>query len=651
MVDTYSSVRTWQMCANAASSYFPYSTPRPGQLTLIRAIQEYAAVGTHLCVEAANGFGKTIAALSGVLPLLKTNNYGIVYIARTHKQLDRVMHELRLISESTGLNGVVLRGRAVSCLNPLIQRYASNAQQAMFICFQLRLAGRCEFYQNLLKKTKRNRNYYTQFYKVPLTGSELRQKCLKERVCPYELTKRILPFVTVVATTYFQIFDPQIHQSFLEAFARPFSNTILIIDEAHNLPRIAVELASAKLSLNSIRQARREAKRYDLHSVVTFCNKLDHVIQKLLETHSEQEIKLDPKVFNTQISKSIKSNDLETFSTKLLQLGDKLIKKLLTEGLAPISYIYSLGRFFVKWSNSLHRSDSAYFIVRNESKRNSARLELIALDPRCATVTVFEACHSSVHLSGTLQPISAHIDLVGLPKGTQVLNLPSPFSPNQIFPVISLGVTTAMKYRTPRMFTKITRRIVEVCQATTHNVGIFVPSYSVLQSLLNSGLASQINRELFVEKPGSSSNENDAMIQAYKARADAGAALLGVLSGRNSEGEDYPGREMQTVIVVGVPYPRPNPIEATRIDYFEQQFPGKGRLYGYQLPALRSASQAAGRSVRRLDDRGAIVFLDDRYATPSCSRLLPSWIIENLKSSNDSDGVLFDKLKSFYSEV
>jgi DNA excision repair protein ERCC-2 len=334
-----------------------------------------------------------------------------------------------------------------------------------------------------------------------------------------------------------------------------------------------------------------------------------------------------------------------------LQLGDKLIKKLLTEGLAPISYIHSLGRFFVKWSNSLQRADTAYFLVNDDFKRTSASLELIALDPRCATVNVLDACHSSVHLSGTLQPISAHIDLVGLPKGTQVLNLPSPFSSNQIFPVISLGVTTAMKYRTPRMFNKITRRIIEVCQASTHNVGIFVPSYSVLQSLLNSGLASLINRELFVEKPGRSSNENDAMIQAFKDRADTGAALLGVLSGRNSEGEDYPGNEMQTVVVVGIPYPRPNPIESTRIDYFNQQFPGKGRLYGYQLPALRSASQAAGRSVRRLEDRGAIVFLDDRYATPYCSRLLPNWIIENLKSSDDSDGILFDKLKAFYSEV
>ena len=125
--------------------------------------------------------------------------------------------------------------------------------------------------------------------------------------------------------------------------------------------------------------------------------------------------------------------------------------------------------------------------------------------------------------------------------------------------------------------------------------------------------------------------------------------LLGVLGGRNSEGEDYPGDEMETVVIVGVPYARPNPKETVRIEYFESQFPQKGRLYGYQLPALRSASQAAGRSVRKLEDRGAIVFLDDRYATPLCKRLLPNWINENLRGANDADGVLYTHLKSFYS--
>ena len=142
------------MRSNYIEQYFPYAKPRPGQLPLIKAIQETVSIGNHLCVEAANGFGKTVAALSGVLPLLNEMKCGVLYVARTHKQLDRAMEELRPISESTGSSGVVLRGRASSCLNPLVRKYATSAQLAMFICSQLKRSGRCEYYQNFIKKTK-----------------------------------------------------------------------------------------------------------------------------------------------------------------------------------------------------------------------------------------------------------------------------------------------------------------------------------------------------------------------------------------------------------------------------------------------------------------------------------------------------------------
>ena len=207
-----------------------------------------------------------------------------------------------------------------------------------------------------------------------------------------------------------------------------------------------------------------------------------------------------------------------------------------------------------------------------------------------------------------------------------------------------------MRFRTSSMYEKIVRRITEICKATPHNVGVFVPSYAVLQSLLTAGFETLLERKLFTEKQGLSSSENDSLVKAFKANANDGAVLLGVLGGRNSEGEDYPGREMETVVVVGVPYAKPNPREKERIEYFEQQFPTKGRLYGYHLPAMRSASQAAGRSIRTLEDRGAIVFLDNRYASPYCYRLLPSWIVENLKRVDDVDGLLYTHLNAFYSD-
>ncbi len=637
------------MCSNYYERYFPHAVPRPGQLALIKAIHDNVALRSHLCVEAANGFGKTIAALTGVLPHIAKQKLGILYIARTHKQMDRAMLELKPLSETNEFTGIVLRGRTASCLNPIIPKYAANPHVAMFICSQLKQSGRCEYYQNYVKKTEKSQNYLKSFYKTPLTGLELRKKCKYEKVCPYELTHQILPLVTVVATTYFQIFDNRISKIFFEAFSHPLSKSVLLLDEVHNLPRIAVEVASSRLSLTSISQSIREAKRYELPLVEVFGNTIENIIKQILETRVGDEIKFDEIKFTSSICQSLKIRNFEVLSKQLLQMGDQVLSKLIAEEKPPISYISSMGRFFIHWNQALQRSDTAFFLINDPSDKAPAYLEIIALDPRTSTVPTLGACYASVHLSGTLKPIDAYIDLIGLPSHTRSLSIPSPFSPSQIFPVISLGVTTAMKFRTPKMFEKISRRIKEVSQATPHNIGVFVPSYTFLQSLLLAGLDSLLDRELFIETPGLSSSKNDALIQKFKGKADQGVALLGVLGGRNSEGEDYPGNEMETVVVVGVPYAKPSPRENTRIEYFESQFPQKGRFYGYQLPALRRASQAAGRSIRRFEDRGAIVFLDDRYATPYCKRLLPAWIIENLRSSSDAEGVLGKRLQAFYS--
>ncbi|MFW9934619.1 MAG: helicase C-terminal domain-containing protein [Candidatus Thorarchaeota archaeon] len=642
-------VRTRIMGSKHIENYFPYAVPRPGQLSLIHSIQEEVALGNHLCVEAANGFGKTIAALSGVLPLLKKKRLGILYVARTHKQLDRVMQELRPISESKGINGVVLRGRASSCLNQIVHKYAKNAQLAMFICSQLKRSGRCEYYRNFIKKMKNDEDYLRTFYQTPLTGLELREKSKLERVCPYELSKRLLPFMTVVATTYFQIFDPYINALFFDAFGHSISHTVLLLDEAHNLPRIAVELASAKLSFYSIRQSKKEANQYALLRLSKFYQVIENILQQIIDDNAGQEIQFDPIQLTAQICEVLGIDDFENFSNTMVKTGDRILSRLIGEGKPPISYIHSVAQFFTHWCYFLQRTDAAYFVNRTVDNKSSASIEIVALDPRTSTASVLNSCHASVHLSGTLEPTSAHIDLVGLPENSRILSLPSPFTCDQILPIVSLGVTTLMRYRTPTMFKKINSRILEVCQATPHNVGIFVPSYAVIQSLLTTGLEKLLNRELFIERPKMSSAQNDSLVRKFKRKAKDGAALLGVLGGRNSEGEDYPGQEMETVVIVGVPYAKPSPKETVRIDYFEQHFPQKGRLYGYQLPAMRRASQAAGRSVRRLEDKGVIVFLDDRYATSLCRSLLPSWINENLKVSNNSDGELHTHLEKFYS--
>ncbi|MHA1479838.1 MAG: hypothetical protein ACTSQZ_00225 [Candidatus Thorarchaeota archaeon] len=91
--------------------FFPYSSRREGQEDMMRVIDKAVRLGQHICCEAPNGFGKTCVTLSGVLPWVLENDAKVLYCARTHRQLDRVVEELSVMEEDSGLSGVSFRGR------------------------------------------------------------------------------------------------------------------------------------------------------------------------------------------------------------------------------------------------------------------------------------------------------------------------------------------------------------------------------------------------------------------------------------------------------------------------------------------------------------------------------------------------------------
>ena len=124
--------------------------------------------------------------------------------------------------------------------------------------------------------------------------------------------------------------------------------------------------------------------------------------------------------------------------------------------------------------------------------------------------------------------------------------------------------------------------------------------------------------------------------------------LLGVQGGRNSEGGDFPGTTMESVVVVGVPYAKPTPRMEAQISYYDSRFNQKGRDYAYVLPAMTRAIQAAGRPVRRLDDRGVIVMLDQRFGTPYLSRFVPSWLKDVTQVIPNDPEITSHQVESFF---
>jgi len=630
--------------------FFPYSSIRPFQDEFANAIYEAVTTGNHVVLEGSNGLGKTVAALSACLPVAKEQDLQILYVAKTHRQHDRVIEELNAISRKKAVSGISIRGRCEMCLHPLIVRNAPDARSAMEICEQLKAREQCPYYRSMEEKIERFEEVQLHVASGPYTASEIQEICRMEGFCPYELAKSLLGEVDVAALSYMYVFDPVIRSAFLKSLERPLNEIVLVVDEAHNLPNAAVEMASDRLSIFAVRQAEREAKEHDYKDAAVFCRRFRALIEEMaMRIEGERYIPPDLLIETIRAKAGIKAP--LSFFDYLHDTGNAIKRDLLAHGKYPRSYVHRAGEFLLRWLETSSDASFTHVMSKYTTKigEASARLEVVALDPSKITKPVFSSVYCSVNMSGTLEPLGSYIKITRLPEKTIQKAVPSPFPKEHILPLVCCGVTTAMKYRTKNMYRKLVKRIAEAIRYTPEgNVGIFTASYEVSQGLLDAGIEGVTEKRFFVEHRGMMSKENDQLIKQFKSHAEKGAVLLGVEGGRASEGADYPGKQMETVVVVGVPYAHPSPRINAQIQYYEEQFPGHGREYGYVWPALRRASQAAGRPIRSLEDRGAIIFMDYRFSTAYCRSYLPGWIRKNLKTLPDEDGAIAKELMLFF---
>jgi len=630
--------------------FFPYREVRPFQDMFINTVYEAVEKRSHVLIEGSNGLGKTVAALSACLPVAKERDLQILYVAKTHRQHDRVMEELAAIARRQDVSGISIRGRADMCFHPFIARHATDAKSAMEICELLKAREQCPYHANIEKKEDRFTELKSHVSSRVYKSSEVQEICRVEGFCPYELVKQALGDVDVAALSYMYVFDPTIRGAFLKHLDRSLKEVILIVDEAHNLPNTAVEIASDSLTIFAMRQAQLEAEKFRHRDAADFANKFRAITERMA-TQIEKESYVPPRLLLDAIKKKAGIDDPQLFFEEIHEIGDLVKQQLLKQGKYPRSYIHRVGEFLLNWLETSEDTAYTHVLSKYVAKTgvSSAKLEVVALDPAKITEPVLASVYSSVSMSGTLQPLESYVRITHLPDSTVCKAVPSPFPREHILCLACCGVTTAMQQRTPNMYKKLTKRIVEVAHSTPANVGVFTASYEVLERLLDAGLKNALEKPLLHEHRGMSSRENDRLVAKFKSYAKrGGAVLLGVQGGRSSEGADYPGDQMNSVAVVGVPYAEPTARVGAQIKYYERCFPGHGREYGYVVPALKKAAQAAGRPIRTLEDRGAIAFLDYRFATAYCQHFLPLWIRRGMKTIPDEDGAITEELSRFY---
>jgi len=128
--------------------------------------------------------------------------------------------------------------------------------------------------------------------------------------------------------------------------------------------------------------------------------------------------------------------------------------------------------------------------------------------------------------------------------------------------------------------------------------------------------------------------EKEDFLAAFK--NDEGHLRIGfcVLGGAFAEGVDLPGSRLIGAIIFGVGLPGLSNERNMIRDHVDPEGI-EGYDYAYTYPGMNNVLQAAGRVIRRDDDKGIVVLADDRYATPKYRELFPEhW--DNIRYAGDS---------------
>ncbi len=650
-------------------TFFPYVHFRKEQESIIKQIEKASQEKKNSLLAAPNGTGKTIIALSAMLPLAIKKNLKIIYLCRTHSQNTRIIKELTKISNhlrnneiNIKVNGLSIRGRNEMCLNEVLLSLKLNPRESMAVCSDLRKNRSCKFFLNLIKKRDQYDNLINiapEIFDVPVDAEDLIKFCSEQKLCPYFLSKFLLKDMKLIICNYQWLFNPSIRQNFMQFIDKELTNCILVLDECHNVIDIATEVNSDRITPYSLRLCLKDLEIYRSPTIMqAFVTALISHLDKKKKNLNVFEKEIDAEKFLAQvysILRIVNLNEFKNFVNDLLDFSVSVHEEKLANGEISRDYLGSLAEFWIKWIRCYLLENYFFCYNKKEVKgKSTISIEIVALDPREIAIPILKECYTSLHLSGTVNPY-VYNNLMSLQqsgKSYKGIIADSPFQKQNIKAIITEGVDTRRENRNPLMFKKMLSKIEEVISSTPANIGIFCASYKILNALANSGIepiAMNYNKKLFIEEPGLSASENAELINDFKSMASKprnGAILLGVCGGRNSEGEDYPGDHMNSVIIAGFPYHLPTPRVNAKIEYYDKVFNKQGWNFAYLYPAIQRANQASGRPIRKIKDRGAIIFMDSRFKQKS--KWIAEWIRNELELIPDKPKILFQNLNSFW---
>lgn len=606
---------------------FPYPF-RKGQEEIVKFLREVSIIGGAAVIESGTGTGKTVTSLSATIEAARLTGCKVVYLTRTRSQQKQVVTECASISKNLPLLCVPIQGRrASSC--PMMSEdpelTTGTPEELSKLCSEYKRkengVSACEFFSNI--ETADLPEIIRYMKEKHPTQEEFDVYCKERKLCSYELTKSLLPDADVIVAPYPFIFMPQIFTRFSDWAETPLSSMILVIDEAHNLPDYLREIMTSEYSLRALALAEKEAKEWgdpdisDGFKITDLTGVMEDIIKAAREYLVEDDGIVPPYFLQDELMERLGtgSRTISSISDSLINIGEIISEAKKKKKKLPRTYVGSLGRFLQHWYMT---GDGFY--VRLVEDHDNTRLKVYCMDPREAAYPL-TACHSSVHMSGTLAPLEDYAKELGIERAeTRVFE--SPFNPDNLY----VGHVTDVSTKYEEMsdsenITRLENLTVGIAKCTDRNTAVFFPSYKLMETFIGDGIPERIGKDIFFEVRGMSQSDLMEVVEGFANTPQS--VLFAVTGGRISEGLDFPDKDLEVAVVIGVPYPRPTALHKAFTRYCEIRF-GDGFRYASKIPAARRIRQAVGRLIRSGDDIGAAMILDRRVATLEGIESIPS---------------------------
>ena len=587
---------------------FPYKKMREGQSEFIKSAYRNIARGTTLFATAPTGTGKTVSALFPAIRALGDKRCDKVFYLTPKTTTAIAAKECLNLFAKMGakIRAITLTSKEKLCKNGL--RCRDNRDSC-----------------DNAKSTKLS-DAVLALYKQELTvigEDEISEAAAAFRVCPHELALTYSELCDVVICDINYLFDPSVY---IRRYFTEGGRFAFLVDEAHNLPDRAREMFSAKISEEEIVSPALSDIFGEFSETKKKAREIAEIFYSSLYPAIKDEIRLDensnkvaaahlpdvPVSLYSAFSSLIRIVEKEIFDNLCARDEDAPVRiKLLRDYLTKITKFYS----------AMERFSSGYeLFVFFENDR--MRAKIFCIDPAHDIAACVSKGQSAVFFSATLAPLHYYKSVLGGDGSSELLSVASPFVSEQLSVSIMNNISTRYSER-ERTLPAVLRVIAATVSAKRGNYMVFLPSFDYAEALYKAFRMKYPKINAICQTPNMTAKEKAAFLSEFEKESSAYLVAFAVMGGIYSEGIDLAGDKLIGAVVVGIGMPGLSYEREAMCAYYDEKFE-EGKQFAYVYPGMNRVLQAAGRVIRREDDKGVIVLIDDRFSDPVYKKIIPS---------------------------